>query len=302
MKLKRIGLPSIYDKKKFKRIGIREPLSRKIALGLLILFSLLIVRFLNLYLHWTAIRLELQSRPVSLGVNYRFLGFSSDNRAQLSLASLVQSGSLRVSAYYNLWQPALFFVHNGGASAFVDCGRVLVRVGPGFSRIGLGLDDRITLEQRGEHRHRYFGQAPLSPLLRLLAADQPPPSYLLRSPANSDYLRLPYLVYFFLPLVLILLLSVQYGGAIFPAFFYYAGFHLLFDFPTALARVPLAPLFNLLNWEPPLWLWYTLAGLIVLLFLILGILGIPARRKAEYNPLRDRMILFFLLLPLFLRF
>jgi hypothetical protein len=119
---------------------------------------------------------------------------------------------------------------------------------------------------------------------------------------KSEYLDIPYLVYFYLPLVLILVFSSFYSRAVFTSFFYYAGLFLLFDFKAVLFRVPFSWLTQLFNIKDTSLVEGVGAVVVTVLFTLLGFFGLFNWKNRRDIFKEKLMVFFFLLLPLFLRF
>jgi hypothetical protein len=127
-------------------------------------------------------------------------------------------------------------------------------------------------------------------------------SFIMKTMEKTGYLDIPYLIYFYLPLVLIFVFSSFYSRAVFTSFFFYTGLFLLFDFKTVLFRVPfswLTQLFNIKDTTPVEGIG---AVMVAVLFTLLGIYGL-FNWKNRRDIFKEKLIvLFFILLPIFLRF
>lgn len=303
MKPKHTEYPSIYDEKKFKKAGLRVNLFY--LFGILIIL-LVVFRFLNLTMWWYATHLEITNKAPDKLVKYTSLLLSSHEKAKETCLELSQSypaANVIVVSYFNLLQPAVFLVQNKAKYAAVDLGRMVIPLGPGLFTFRMHLTDII--EKQREQTVQWTRFTP-SILLKLFIKEDPAAnkglSFILKPVEKTGYLDIPYLVYFCLPLVLILIFASVYSQAVFTSFFYYAGLFLLFDYKAVLFRVPfrwLMQLFNITDTTP-------IEGIgaivVVVLFTLLGIYGL-FNWKNRRDIFKERLIvLFFILLPIFLRF
>ena len=101
--------------------------------------------------------------------------------------------------------------------AFIDLGPIVMAVPTGFSRISFFPGSVFLLEHEHKTILRYFGNAIIGRawygfldnkiLNRKNNETQIPGSFVVKSLETSRYLKIPYLLYFFLPLLLIVRLS-----------------------------------------------------------------------------------------------
>jgi hypothetical protein len=303
MKPKQTKYPSIYDEKKFKKAGLRVNLFY--LFGILIIL-LVVFRFLNLTMWWVATHLEITNKPPDKLVKYSSLLLSSHERAKENCLELSQSypaANVIVVSYFNLFHPGVFLVHNKAKHSTVDLGRMVIPLGPGLFTFRIHLTDIIEKQWNQTVQWRHFTSSIL--LTFFIKEDRAANknlSYILKSVENTTYLDIPYLIYFYLPLVLILILSSIYSPALFTSFFYYPGLFLLFDFKTVLFRVPFNWLTRLFNIKDTTAVDGIGAVVVAVLFTLLGIYGL-IKWKNRRDIFKERLfVLFFILLPIFLRF
>ena len=315
MKPKMVPLPNLYDESKVRKSGLRFPVRRTFYIFVLVLALLTAVRFLNQALLWNVFRMELKNGSPPGRGEYDFLvaaGRMDLASLQLTVRTVRPLAEAVVIGYHDFFHPARFLVRGGKPLSFVDVGPALVAVGPGVSSVTLYASDIVTIGAGGSIRSAYFGESPLAPVFHRLArnmADRAgsakpakPVSFLLKPPEASPFLRIPPLLYFFLPGVLILLLAAFLSRAMLCAFFYYLELFFLFSGKKALVSVPFFWLFRNQLLEPSdLWTW-GIAVLLLLLFAASGMAGLRYWKKIERGSLEKWIILFFLMLPLALRF
>jgi len=303
MKPKQTQFPSIYDEKQFKKTGPRVNLFYLLAI---LVILLAVSRFLNLTMWWFTTRLELADKPPDKQVKYTFLQLSSHGKAEEKCRELSQkspAASVTVVSYFNLLNPGVFLVHNKAKFAAVDLGRMVIPLSPGLFTFRIRLTDIIEKQQDQTLQWTRFSP---SILLTFFIKEDPAAnkdiSYILKPVGKTGYLHIPYLVYFYLPLVLILIFSSVYTRAVFTSFFYYAGLFLLFDYKNVLFRVPLRWLTQLVNITDTTPIEGIGAAAAAALFTLLGIYGL-FNWKHSRDIFKERSIaLFFILLPIFLRF
>lgn len=308
-------------------LKIEEHKAGKVLLvSLLILLMLVAARFINLTICWNAVKLELQGNPSIPLMNYRFLGLSDYETAQGKLTGLVNSQirEFTVVSYYDLFHPAVFLIHSRSKTPLVNVGIMNVLPGKGF--VDYFFHPTEILEARSNETNRqavYYGSAIFPAIYwniaRRLSGQEVgeeagtksrPISFIINPVEDADYLKIPYYVYFYFPLLLILILTAFYGKPFCISFFYYIGLLLLFDFRRVLFTIPFSWFINLLglNISP------TMAAVIAVAWAILfffgglsGIVYVINKRKENLGTIQltiwgKGLIVFFILLPLFLRF
>ena len=303
MKPKQTEFPSIYDEKQFKKAGLRVNLFY--LFGILIIL-LVVFRFLNLFMWWYTTQLELTNKPPDKQVRYLSLLLSSHEKAKekcLELSQKYPAANVIVVSYFNLLHPAVFLVHNKAKYAAVELGRMVIPLGPGLFTFRMHLTDII--EKQRDQTLQWTRFTP-SILLAFFIKEDPAAkkdlSFIMKSVETTGYLDIPYLIYFCLPLVLILIFSSVYSRAVFTSFFFYTGLFLLFDFKTVLFRVPFRWLMQLFNITDTTSIEVIGAVIVAVLFTLLGVYGL-FNWKYRRDIFKERLIvLFFILLPIFLRF
>ncbi len=281
----------------------------------LLIAALLAAHFLNLFMNWTLIRRELVQKPAYHSPEYTFLGFAPFNREKIAAAQRLPNASPsgRVFASFDPFHQAVFMVwNNGGEGDFFDLGPVLAAVPAGASRVTF-FPGSVFLLRHGERTvARNFGGSIFASVwvgwLNKNNANGKngnrglPGSFVVKPEQGSTSLRVPYLVYFYLPLVLIAILMATYGTAMAAAFFYYAGMFFLFDFQKLFVTVPLARLFVALGVEPADPWTRALAVALALLFLAAAVYGLWRWKNSEMPGSGKWIVWFFILLPFFLFF
>lgn len=299
---------SLYEKRKPRRY------SPILTLALFLIALLLVAHFLNLFLHWTVTRLELAQGPVFMSPEYTMLGFALFKRDEIDAVGYFRnsSQSTRVFGYFDFFHPLVFSVWNKNDQAFVDLGPVIVALPAGFSRITFFPAALFFLEHEKRVALRSFNASPGGALWRKMlnktlvasgpAAESLPVSFVVKELEKTRFLKIPYLVYFYLPLLIIALSAFLYGWGQLTALFYFAGLFFLFDFRKVLVTVPFDWLFNLLRWEPGAGVIELIGAVIAVLFVLAAAFGLWHLKKEEQTIRGKRVILFFVLLPLFLFF
>ncbi|MGD2084877.1 MAG: hypothetical protein PVH61_01715 [Candidatus Aminicenantes bacterium] len=303
MKPKKSEFPSIYDEKQFKRVGLRVNLFYLFAI---LIILLVVFRFINLTMWWFTTHLELTNKPSDKQIKYTSLHLATHERAKekcLELSQRSPAANVIVVSYFNLLHPGIFLVLNKAKHSMVDLGRIVIPLGPGLFTFRIHLTDRIE-KQWGQtvKRTRFATSILLSFFIKEEPAAGKDISFILKSIEKTEYLDIPYLIYFYLPLVLILIFSSFYSRAVFTSFFFYTGLFLLFDFKTVLFRVPFGWLTQLFNIQDTTAVDGGGAVVVAVLFTMLGFYGL-FNWKNRRDIFKEKLIvLFFLLLPIFLRF
>ncbi len=282
---------------------------------LLVLGGLLAAHFLNVYLQWSLISRELARKPSFRSPEYTFIGFSPFHQEEMAAARRLPNAAPegRIYAYFDLFHPAGFMVWNNGAAGdFFDLGPVLVALPAGASRVAFFPAAVLLLRQGEKTVAKNFGGSILGSFWVRSVNEKNggmgggvglfPGSYVLKPARESPSLRIPYLVYFYLPLALIVILIATSGAGMATAFFYYSGMFFLFDFEKLFVAIPLDWLFNVLGIGlPDPWV-KVLAVALMLFFLSAAMYGLLSWRSREMAPGAKWIVLFFLLLPLALFF
>jgi hypothetical protein len=281
----------------------------------LLLAALLVVHFLNLFMHWTVIRGELAALPSYRTPEYTFLGFSPLNPEEVAAAQRLPNASPsgRVFAFFDWLHPAVFLVWNNGAGEdFFDLGPLLAAVPAGASRVSLLPAGIFLLRQGDKVVAKNYGGSILGAVWARSWSKKDsignsgngdvPGSFVVKPAQGSSSLKVPFLAYFYLPLVVIVILIATSGTAMAAAFSYYAGMFFLFDFQALFVTVPLAWLFNALGVElSDPWV-KVLAAALALCFLAASLYGLWSWRNRQMPAGSKWIVWFFILLPLFLFF
>jgi len=276
---------------------------------------LLAVHFFNLFLQWTVIRQELAHGPAFRSPEYTFLGFSPFNQKEITAVRLLPNAAPagRVFGFFDPIHPAVFLVwNNGPGEDFFDLGPVIVAVPAGSSRVAF-FPGSVFLLQQGERKTaRYFGAAIAGRawygfLSRKIASSEKkvtgaPGSFVVKERQRSPYLKIPYLVYFFLPLLLILIAIASSGAVMASAFLYYVEMFFLFDYQVLFAAIPLGWAFRALNIEISDFRLKLVSALLASFFLAGAVFGLWHWKKREISSWQKRIVLLFVLLPWFLFF
>jgi len=312
MRKKKGNIPSIFD----ASVNVSRNWRKNIFLVLIIVFiSLFVIRFFNLTLIWHLNKLELKSIQQKGSQNYIFSGLGNFEKAKKRLLNYSDTHSREVSvvSFYNFSYPAIFLINNKGSKTFVDLGQLVVFIGSGLTSVYVLPADIIIRKWNETIQSKFFGDSLVSFLFNIISRHLstgskqklklgPRISFVLKSLEKSRYLKIAYLLYFYLPLVLIFYFSSLYGKALYSAFFYYIGLFILFDFKKIFVTLPFFWFNNLINGEWSEILIFIVAIVLMVLFLSGGIIGLISWRMKDINFKVKPLTLFFLLLPIFLRF
>ncbi|HEX7502937.1 MAG TPA: hypothetical protein VF451_05920 [Acidobacteriota bacterium] len=281
----------------------------------LLLVLLLLIHFFNLFLQWTVIRQELAHGPAFRSPEYTFLGFSLFNQKKIAAVRLLPNAAPagRVFGFFDLVHPADFLIwNNGPGEDFFDLGPVIIAVPAGASRVTFFPGSVFLLQQGGRKTARYFGDAIVGRawygfLSRKIANGEKKVtgaagSFVVKERQQSLYLKTPYLIYFFLPLLLILIAIGSSGAVMASAFLYYIEMFFLFDYQELFAAIPLGWAFRVLNIEISDFRLKLVSALLALFFLACAVYGLWHWKRREISSWQMRIVLLFLLLPWFLFF
>ena len=259
--------------------------------------------------------------------NYNFLGFSGYNSARARLLSLAnrQNKDVSIVAYYDFFHSTVFLLYSRSHKPMVNLGILNLLPDKGFvdcfflpSEI---INVRTNKDDTVSNQAVYYGTSSFPAIYWNLAswisrdriqigekAGTMPQriSFILNSNEKSDYLKIPYYIYFYFPLLLILILTSFYGKPFCLSFFYYLGLFLLFDYKKSFFTVPFSWLTDILGKNFSSSETAIIAGGLVSLFILVGLLGlfsfINKKRRLQLTIWGKGLIFFFILLPLFLRF
>jgi hypothetical protein len=276
---------------------------------------LLALHFLNVFLQWTMIRLELAHGPVFRSPTYSFLGFSLFNQKEIAAIRYFENSSqpTRVFGFFDFYHPAIFAVWNKNEMTFIDLGPIVMAVPTGFSRISFLPGSIFLLEHENKASLKYFGASPggvhwhnfLAKKFSasgLVSREKLAVSFVIKELEKSRYLKIPYLIYFYIPLLMIILLAMRHGSVLLAAFFYYAEILFLFDYRKMFVTIPFDWLFKLFNWEISAGQVEVTATVMIAIFVLCAVFGLWRWKKNSVPSWGKRIILFFILLPFFLFF
>lgn len=279
------------------------------------LVILIIIRFLNFSFIWQMNKLELEKNPMVETKNYFFIGLSSSEKARQRLLkySDTRARPLAVVSYYSLLNPMVFWVSNSGSNTFLELGRLAVLVEPGLTSLTILPQDVIEVKRGNILQKTFFGSALLSSLMDTSGGNRlktstsrqksvKPISYVNNELGPSHFLKIPYMVYFYLPVLLIIWLSFIYGKGIYVGFLYYFWIFLFFDIKSILVEIPFFWLFDLLGIEISSGMSMMVGIGIIMIFLTLAVLGLAHWRNVKKTFWSLTSIFVLILLPLFLRF
>lgn len=276
-----------------------------LARALLLLASLLAAHFLNLLLHWALIRGELAAKPVFRSPEYTFIGFAPLHGREIAAARRLPNAAPagRIYAYFDFLHPAVFLVwNNAGAGEFFDLGPVLVSLPAGASRVSFLPGGVLRIEHNGKEARRSFGGSIAGSFLAGKREDGLNGSFIVKSWERSPSLRIPYWIYFALPLALVAGMAARTRGWMATALFYCPGMFFFFDFERLFFSQPLGWLLRAVPVEPAAPWTRGLAAAVVLLLTALACRGLLRWRRAQPPAHGGWLVLFFILLPPFLFF
>lgn len=295
---------------------IRSSKKKKSFLVLMVsLLILIVIRFLNFSFIWQMTKLELKSNPLVEPKNYFFMGLSSYEQARQRLLkySDTRTRSLAVVSYYTFLNPAVFLISNSGPNTFVELGRLAVLVESGLTWVKLLPQDVIEIQRGDTLQIKFFGTAILSFFLdssgtahsldsKAQVMSGKSISYVDNLLESTRFLKIRFMVYFYLPLFLILWLAILYGKGFYLGFLYYFGLFLFFDFKKTLFVIPFFWLFEVLGIEISGWFSLLMGIGITLIFLILTAVGVLHWKNFKKSFWSLLWLLVFILLPVCLRF
>jgi hypothetical protein len=294
----------------------RKPPRLKPALTFLFLLVvfLLVVHAFNLFLNWTVIRLELANSPVFKSPDYSFFGFSLFNQKEIATIPYFENSSrpTRVFGFFDFVHTAIFAIWNKNDLTFIDLGPVIVTVPAGFSRVSFLPGSVFLLEQGKKTTSKYFGDTIIGRawrgfldkriLNRKSAETQTTGSFVVKSLEDSRYLKIPYLIYFFLPLLVIVAAVILYGPGMLSACLYYVEMFFLFDYQNFFVKVPFGWVFKLLDIEISEASAKLIAAALTIAFVACALLGFWHWKKRNISTRQNFFLLLFALLPLVLFF
>jgi hypothetical protein len=197
--------------------------------------------------------------------------------------------------------------------AFIDLGPIVMSVPAGFSQVSFLPGSIIFVNHENNTALKYFDAFPggwlwqgylTKKLIGSVQASSKPlaVSFVVKELEKSRYLKIPYLIYFYLPLFTITFLAIRYGSVLLMAFFYYVEMFFLFDFRKIFLTIPFDWVFKLINWEISAGPVEVLSVVMASVYLICAVFGLWHWRKASISGIEKKIILIFILLPFCLFF
>lgn len=301
---------SVYDDSHSRKRQLRSPVIFLGQLGLMIIL-LLGIRFANTAFLWHINKQEILHNTISKGENIRFLGFSlyaSAKKNFLTEAKLNPHGT-QIHCFFTPFHPVVFLINKQDNRTFLELGRFDTVLKNGLSEITIFTSDIVTFKHGEKAIHKFIGHCLLKSMFAAITATLnqkdgggPPFSFMLKPIEKTKYLKTPYMVYFFLPLIIILALNQRYGMASLFAFIYYLEAFFLFDTRTFFVVGPFSWLFKLLGIQLSAILTILVSIICVITFLLFTLKGATHLRGGGKSRWERFYILLFIFLPIFLRF
>jgi hypothetical protein len=306
---------TLYDKSRYKP---KVSILKIVFVIFFVLALLLAVCFLDHMLWWNAAKWELKSSRTGRSEDFLFLGFSNYEKAQKKLSEFTGThiNDKTVVSYFDLTHRNVFIINNRGTKSFLNVGIMSVYPESGITTLLFHPSEIVeTRRENFSTKALYYGTSLFPQLFdatakRISKGEEGKGIGFIFNPINdTKYLKIPYMIYFFLPLLIIILLSANYRRFAI-SFFYYGGLFLLFDFKRVLFIAPFSWLINLLGVNISHTAAAIISALMLTVFITTGFMGIVYKHKREpventgyFLPFWGRgLIVFFLLLPLVLRF
>ena len=306
---------TLYDESVYKEKG---SLLKIIAAILMVPLLLITFRFLNQILWWNVSKLEIKSYKTAGIEDFSFLGFSSFKKAQKKISQISQA-SIKdkiVVSYFDMIHQNVFIVNNRGTRRFMNLGLMNFYAEAGTTTVFFHPTEIIEIRRENVPGKAFFsGISLFSQLFKTMAKkisdekNESRMSFILNPIENSKYLKIPYMVYFFLPLLIIIMLGTGHRK-FFISFFYYIGIFLLFDFKRIFFIAPFSWLTDIVGIDVSRTAAVIISAIILTLFIVGGFWGIFSKHKKKsmehvdyyFSIWNKGIIVFFLLLPLALRF
>jgi len=302
--------PSIYNESHSRKPFFRSP---GIFLGQLVLMIIVLlgIRFVNTALLWHINKSEIVNNTITQGEGIRFVGFSTYNAAKKDFMteSQLNPHGTQITCFYSFFHPMIFLINKQDTRTFLELGRFDTVLKTGLTEITIFTSEIIRFQHGHKVTYKYIGNSLLKSMFAAMATKRnqkegegPPFSFILKPLEKSKYLKTPYLIYFFLPLIIIILLSQHYGIATLFAFIYYLEAFFLFDLKAFFVVGPFSWLFKFLGLEVSSLLVATVSILSVVIFLFFTFKGMAHMRNKGKNHWEKFFILLFIFIPFFLRF
>lgn len=298
-------MPNIYDEKtvKKRKFNINVPHLMGIVLVLLV-----VTRFVNLGMVWIFSKAETSGAEGIRGIKYihRFLSSESDARQMCKEEAEAfrhpgKELDTVVVSYTDLIHPIVFVVHSKKKFNTVDLGPVIATIGPGYHTFTFSLSGAFQRTHGNKKEKSYLDHSVLFRFLRPKSTASGV-SYMVKPGKKSGYVHIPYIVYFFLPLVVLLILSEAFSKAVLTGFFYYTGLFLLFDTSKLLSIVPIDSVLKAIGLTSPGFIHIFGIVMFQLIFLALAVLGLFNWKNRRDAFKENLLVVYFIFLPLALRF
>lgn len=291
--------------------------TKKVYLVPIFLMALLMIRFMDFTLFYNFVKKDLEETPGLMKKNfhYAFIGFSSFNNAEKTLMRIMNKTSEggAIIGYYDLIHPVVFLVYNK-----TDTKMEPILWELRFNAIQKGLTEiysykfefsKVVHQGKSEFYMTCILGTPFSSYgNRELKNDSDLAGYthaLIHSPCFGlnimKKLKDIYIYYFYAPFIIILLLHFIFGRSILLSFLYFGEMVLLFPVKY-FALYPLERLLSLLGFQGDSIPGLCFMSLLLITVIILIIMGFREKKKVRLKPVIKFIILFFLLLPILLRF
>lgn len=280
---------------------------------LILVLLLIVVRFVNLLSLYFVNHLEIGEQEHA---QYVPIGFAGKEKAIEKLNGLVQETGgidmVQAVSAFDVTHSFAYYIYNPKVPRFVNLGVLGIRLNPGISTVAFSPVEMITFsDSYGRTLYRYRGISMIAPLMQKYEKRLQDKvggtgefSFMIKSLENSRYLFIPYLVYFFLPLVIIILAAGLSDISLMRALFYYIPLFLLFDYKRMFVLLPFGWLFRLFGLSVNDTVVKVIAYILLALFVFVAVKGLFYKHveKSHYAESRHRFLFFFLLLPFLLRF
>lgn len=281
---------------------------------LVLVLLLIVFRFVNLLALYFFNHLEVGEQE---NAQYVPIGFAGKEKAIERLNGIVEEkgGTDMVQAVsaFDATHSFVYYIYNPQISRFVNLGILGIRLDPGVSSVAFSPIEMISVsDSRGRILYRYRGISMIAPLMQKYernlqektGGDTSGFSFMIKSLENSRYLFIPYLIYFFLPLVIILIAAGHSDVSLVRAFLYYVPLFILFDYKRVFVLLPFGWLFRLFGLSVGDTVVTVIAFVFLALFVFIALRGLLYKHveRSNYADYRHRFLFFFLLLPFFLRF
>jgi len=289
----------------------KSDVKSKILIILGSIFFLIMVRFGNLYLNYFITQTEITRTTATKNINYHFIGFSNPTQAQEELLKRSPGkknvGSYDVVCYFDLVYPSIFTFQSSSiyAAPSIDLGEIAVIPQTGVTTLKFSLDEFIEKDVDGKKSRMFRGNSPASRIFppKISEEEQIHASFLLKEKASLKYHYIPYMIYFYVPLIVILILTATNSLFMLSSFLYYGGMLFLFDFQWAFVFGPFEWLYSILKLDIDVSIWNWVPWVMIFIFFLLSIIGVLSGWKRQSNRFKEIVnVITFILLPLCLRF